>query len=330
MQDPPPLFVVGMPRSGTKLLREILNAHPKVAIPEAETEFLPWLDGWVRRHGRPLDDAAFAALWRAIRDQQFFAYLAESGRRVDAAEWRRACTTHDVAGLFEGLVRAATGAAHGSGRIWGDKSPSYVGQLPLIRGLFPRARVLHLIRDVRDHCVSMRNAWGKDVARAAQRWVDGVTAARQFGHAIGADYLELRYEDLIANPRASVTRVCEWLDLEFVPAMLELRAGVENLGDARGAATIVGDNRGKYRGQLSERTLRTIEGLSGPLLTQLGYRLDFAPQPQRRLSKIALLRGQIADGVALLQFERRQRGWIGGALFHWRRYRAVQAGRQGT
>src|SRR5262245_12693694 len=45
-----PMFIVGMPRSGTKLLRGLLDQHPRIRILQTETEFLPFLSAWVDGH----------------------------------------------------------------------------------------------------------------------------------------------------------------------------------------------------------------------------------------------------------------------------------------
>ena len=67
-----PLFIIGMPRSGTKLLRGLLGQHPRVRIPTAETEFLPFLDRWVRTHGKPDSVDAFEAMFGAMRSATYF------------------------------------------------------------------------------------------------------------------------------------------------------------------------------------------------------------------------------------------------------------------
>ena len=48
-----PLFIIGMPRSGTKLLRGLLEQHPRVRVPTIETEFFPFLVRWVQQRGIP-------------------------------------------------------------------------------------------------------------------------------------------------------------------------------------------------------------------------------------------------------------------------------------
>lgn len=316
------VFIVGMPRSGTKLLRDLLNRHPRVAIPEAETEFLPWLCAWVAANGEPVGRDRFDRLWKRVKFQQYFHFRAESGHPIDPGSWHAACRSYDAAGLFEALVRVDTGTT-GANVIWGDKSPSYVNHLALIGRLYPGARVVHIIRDVRDQCASMRLAWGKHVLRAAQDWVDGVASARADGAALGARYLEVRYEDLLDDVEAILRRICHHLDLNFESQMLVLRRAPENLGRTQGSLHVVRGNRGRFREVLSPGEISEVERIAAPGLAALGYAVD-GPEPKaRRLTGVHLALYRVYDAVNLLRFERRQRGWLGAALFHWRRYRAV-------
>ena len=218
-----PLFIVGMPRSGTKLLRGLLNRHPRIGVSRNESEFLPWLAHRFARFGDLRRRERFDAFYAEMLRHSYFRFQREQGRLIDAGRWHAACAEFSAAGVFEALMRTEVDAPRGSGRIWGDKSPSYIDDLPLLKQLYPAARVLHIVRDVRDYCLSMHKAWGKDMLRAAQRWADGVRKARKDGAALGADYLELRYEDLLARTEPELRRVCAFLGVEFEPRMLGAR-----------------------------------------------------------------------------------------------------------
>lgn len=313
-----PLFLVGMPRSGTKLLRALLNGHSRIRVPGVESEFLPWLARRRERFGDLRERARFDAFYAEMLRHAYFSWRREHGRLIDAQRWYAACADFSAAGLFEGLIRAEVDAPAGSGRIWGDKSPSYIDDLPLLRELYPAAKVLHIIRDARDHCLSTRKAWGKDMLRAAQRWADGVSKARRDGAALGADYLELRYEDLLARTEEELRRVCAFLGVQFEPAMLALQRSTEDLGDARGVRRVLGDNRGKFRHAMERRTLARIEELAGTVLLECGYELVLPPRPPRRLSGLEMRLAQLRDGVQMVRANRRGWGLWRTALYHAR------------
>jgi hypothetical protein len=307
-----------MPRSGTKLLRALLNRHPRIGVPGIETEFLPWLARHFEHFGDVRDPEYFDAFHYAMSRHSYFQWRRELGRAVEARRWQAACADFSVAGVFEALIREDVDAPLGSPRIWGDKSPSYIDDIPLLKQLYPAAKVLHIVRDVRDYCLSMHKAWGKHMLRAAQRWADGVRKARKDGAELGADYLELRYEDLLEDPGAELRRVCAFLGVQFEPQMLTLGRPAENLGDARGASHVLADNRGKFRHAMAPKTLERVEELAGPVLLECGYALVLPLRTPRRLSGVEIRLAQLRDAWQLARAGRNGWGFWRTALFHLR------------
>jgi Sulfotransferase family len=295
-----PLFIVGMPRSGTKLLRGLLNQHPRIRIPDFETEFLPFLVRWVQAHGCPVDERSFARLHEELNRAPYFVYRTARIGPLPVSEWRTWCAGRfDAAGLFEGLMRYETRTALGSGIIWGDKSPGYITQLDTIRERFPASRVVHLVRDVRDYCGSIRKAWKKDVRRAAHRWGQDVLSAHRHCVTYASHCLEVRYEDLLESPAGALERVCDFLQVPFVQALTQLDRSVENIGDARGKTEIVRANRSKYRAVLSQRELASIESLGWTAMRELGYEPQLAHE-QSELGRVSLACRRLKDGLRLL------------------------------
>lgn len=310
-----PLFLVGMPRSGTKLLRELLNRHPRICINSIETEFFPYLASQWASFGNVSDIACFQTFYANITRLPYFIYRADMGCMVDALTWHEACCDYTPAGVFEALVRLDADAPFGSDRIWGDKSPSYVNHLRLIKMLYPAARFIHIVRDVRDYCLSINKAWGKDMPRAAQRWAEGVDAARAVSAELGQDYLELHYEDLLTETDMSLRRVAAFVGVDFDPVMLTLAGPSENLGDARGATSVVARNWGKYLTAMDRGMLTQIEALAGETLTSCGYTLTQPPKSRTCLSSFAMRMAQLRDAQNLMRFEARKRGFWAALKF---------------
>ncbi len=319
-----PLFLVGMPRSGTKLLRDLLKNHPQIAIPAAETELLPaWAAAWPGGDTLASFDAfqRFAARWQGAA---YFTYLREEqSQEVDLRAWFAASPRLDLPGVFEGLVRASTGAA--GEVVWGDKSPGYIAHLPLLWQFWPQARVVHIVRDVRDYALSMQKAWGKDPVRAAQRWSDRVTEARIEGAARGPGrYLELHYEALVTDPAPTLAAVCRFAGLAPAPGMDRLQRPAENLGRAAGSTAVLADNVARWRAEMPPALLQAIEAVAGPTLAAAGYPRATAV-PERRLGAARLLAAQVQDGLRLVRFDAAHRGWLGAARFRWRLFRETGA-----
>lgn len=312
-----PVFIVGLPRSGTKLLRGLLNRHSMIGIPEAETEFLPhWHRDW-SRFGDLTDRAQFRDFYADVKDSAYFRYLKEE-RNHDRSweEWHQRCANGSLPAVFEALIRIDTGM--GDGGIWGDKSPGYIRHIDLIRHHFPQARIIHIVRDVRDYCLSIQKAWGKDPLRAAQRWVDAIEAIEN------QPLLRIRYEDLLEDPKTELSRVCDYLDIEFEESMLHLTQVTENLGDTRGKVGIQTQNRGKYLDVMAPKLRRRIESLSAPTLVRLGYPVEGHPT-LRRLSPRRMALGQAYDGFQLVRSDVALRGWLGAIRFRWRIFQETGA-----
>jgi hypothetical protein len=154
--------------------------------------------------------------------------------------------------------------------------------------------------------------------RAAQRWADGVDRARREGAGLGEDYLELRYEDLLARTEDELRRVCAFLGVDFEPAMLTLAKPEENRGDARGATRVLSENRGKFSHAMAPRTLSRIEELAGPTLLACGYALALPLRPRRRLSPVQSSLAQLKDAWHLVRANESGWGFWRVALFHLR------------
>jgi hypothetical protein len=253
-----------------------------------------------------------------------FIYMKRDGGLVSAEDWRLACRRHDAAGLFEALLRLETGAAVGGAAIWGDKSPSYINDLPLISAQYPQARFLHIIRDARDHCLSTHRAWGKDMRRAAQRWSDSIEAARQAGRSLGAGYMEIRYEDLLEHTEAELRRCCRHLGVDFRPDMTSLDRPSENIGDAKGLACVSANNSGKFLSAMDPALLRDIEAIAGRTLVDCGYALAYPLRPTKRLGPLRLKAAQIGDGCNLV-LTRKDMGFAEALTFFARYFRATRS-----
>lgn len=286
-------MIVGSPRSGTTLLRFMLDAHPDLAIPP-ETGFL-----LLEEPGTTEGDEMTARERFAAAVTQYppdaptwpdFGLSAEAFRQRLAAV--RPFSAAEGFRLFYRMYADRFGK-----RRYGDKTPGYCGHLQAIERLLPEARFVHLVRDGRDVAVSLRPRWfspGHDIATQARYWRDNVTAARTQGSGC-RHYLELRYEDLLHEPEAMLRRVCRFVDLPFHPAMLRYHEHTpDRLQEHRdrvrcdGRVVVTHEERfrqqertthppdlariGQWRQALSPEECRQFEDVAGDLLDDLGYR----------------------------------------------------------
>ncbi len=281
----PPLFVLGVSRSGTTLLRVILDRSPGIAIPD-ETFFIPQL---AHRHSSPVDPDAF------LDDLRRLPRLAAWGVSAEglAASLRP--------GMSVGEALAATffayAAKHGKPR-WGDKTPMYMRHLGLIERLFPNAQYVHLIRDGRDAALAfldmpegvVTRTWAhpRSPAGFACEWRTEVRRARELGRRIGPlRYLEIRYEDLVADTASAVRSICSFADVPFEHAMLEYSGAVDVSAKPHHQRLLEPPTRGvrDWRTQMSRTDALAFEAIAGDLLAELDYEL-LEPASERRTRRL--------------------------------------------
>jgi hypothetical protein len=319
-----PLFVVGMPRSGTKLLRGLLTQHSRIRMPDIETDFLPFLVRYVRGHGAATSEAEFARLFAALGHATYFSYRALRNPPFSWQEWRSECDgRYDAAGLFEGFIRYETSCARASGVIWGDKSPAYVRYGELLFEHFPQARMVHIVRDVRDYCISVNKTWRKDMRRAAYEWARDVARAHRLCRARPERCIEVSYENLLRTPEAVMQRLTTFLGLEPAgEAMVRLARPVEVRGDAAGRTEIMRDNFSKFAERLTPRRIRAIEALAFDTMQLVGYRPLYA-QRQQHLGPFQQRMLRLKDGASLLAHSARKQGLASALRFHLSHARLV-------
>ena len=213
----PAPFVVGVGRSGTTLLRLMLDAHPELAIPP-ETHFI---NPMIQASGR-LHFNARVATQTIIHDERRrwndFG-LSEEDLLARLQGIDRFNTTDALRGFYELYADK-----HGK-RRWGDKTPDYIRKMKKLQKTLPEARFIHVIRDGRDAGLSQNSRIakrGKDPVpprEMARRWRKRIVKARLDAEDV-EHYIEVRYEDMVADTEATLRRVCERIELDFDPVML--------------------------------------------------------------------------------------------------------------
>lgn len=210
---PPFPVIVGVPRSGTTLLRLMLDAHPELAIPP-ETGFLmePQIAGATAADviaRLMMDYPVGAPAWRdfGIERDVFL----RSVQRLHAG-----ARLPDILRLFYRLYADK----HAKPRS-GDKTPLYVMHMRTVAAVLPETRFVHIVRDGRDVALSWSKTWfapSRDLPELVGRWAAMIRHAR--AEADGLLYLEVRYEDLIREPAATLARICRFIELDYAGEML--------------------------------------------------------------------------------------------------------------
>ena len=301
----PFVFLVGCLRSGTTLLQRIVDAHPEIAvIHEAQ-----WVPRWYeRRVGLTPDGLVTPELVARLRAHRRFERLEVDPADIEAlvADGRPKHYARFVTEVFD-----LHGRAKGKPLV-GEKSPGYVRHIPTLHELWPAARIVHLIRDGRDVCLSVLNwkkrdttaglfpTWSEDpVTTTALWWEWHVRLGREAGARLPPErYYELRYESLVAEPQREIEQLCAFLGVPFDRSMLRFHEGRMRVKPGRSAkAAWLPVTRGlrSWRDQMRFDDVRRFESAAGPLLDELGYpRVEQAPS-DGELLRATRLREAFAD-----------------------------------
>lgn len=251
-----PTFLIGAERSGTTLLRLMLSHHPQIA--------------WCNEFEYAIDRVSPEGKFPELSDYQ---------------DWLK---THRI---FQ-----ATGFEASTGLSYGDLIKSFLvqkqvrEQKPVVGAtvhrhfdrlltIWPNARFIHLIRDPRDvarSCISM--GWAGNVWTGSERWVEAeecwdALKQRHLNDRPNDRYVEIRYEDLIANPETVLTKLANFLGVEYDPAMLEYHK--DTTYEQPDSQFL-----NQWRRKLSDREIQLIESRVGALLTERGYTASGLPAIQ--------------------------------------------------
>lgn len=270
-----PVFVLGCVRSGTTLLYHMLLSAGNFAIYRTESAVLNLLeprfgDLSVERNKRRLLNAWF--------ESRLFT---ETGLDRESIG-KKVMDECRNGGDFLRIVMSEIAARQGVGR-WADTTPEHLLYLHRIKQTIPEALVIHIIRDGRDVALSTdkqayirRLPWDRRPSKMAAGlyWDWMVNKGRRDGHDLGEDYIEVHFEDLIRDPRQTLTRLGQFVGQELDYDQI-LRVGI---GSVRAPNTSFGETAdfnpvGRWREGFSDEELLIFESLVGTTLEQNGYEL---------------------------------------------------------
>jgi hypothetical protein len=292
----PYLFIVGAPRSGTTLLRRLVDAHPDIAV----TRETHWITKLLEGTDAFSPDAPVTPeLLHRLRAHPKFTRMNVDDRELDRMVLRGVPVSYAelVTRIFD-----LYGEARGK-RLVGDKVPDYVRHLPLLHRLWPTAKFVHLIRDGRDVSLSMLTrerfarrftTWEQDpISTAALSWEQLVRLGREAGAELPPDlYYELRYESLVADPAAECRKLCEFLGVAYDERMLSFHEGRTKYDpgrDAKSAWRPITPGLRSWRNEMAEGAVERFEAVAGELLGELGYPRaapDPSPSAKRHAARL--------------------------------------------
>lgn len=274
-----PIFIVGAPRSGTSLMRLLLNAHSHIAV-SFETDF------FIRLHrdwgaGRDEDWPRAVAEFADACERKFSPAMEMSG----VAARLLALEKPDYAALLSEPLRAWAEML-GKGR-WAEKSPTHMFYGESIKAFFPGARVIVMQRDPRAVVASLNRApfAPNDSVINARLWRDGWSQGiTSLQAALPPDQIRIvRYEDFVNEPVAHLEAICSLIGEPYEEAMLNFHESAQVFMPKR----IPGNNLDQpisprslgWHSKLSARELAIVEAVCGPEMEALGYEREATSIP---------------------------------------------------
>ena len=216
----PPFFIVGASRSGTTMLRLMMNAHSRLAVPD-EMKYFRHVDGqydleaW--QTSLPRED--YLALARHYLDVQD-AVFSEATEALEAA--LLATEDRTLRGPYQALL-SYWARAQGKAR-WGEKTPHNIFYVDVMAEMFPEAQFIHVVRDPRAVVRSMGASayYSDEPVFNALNWRMSVRTGRRFfqEHLRPEQRHTVRYEDLVRDPESVLRSTCAFLGESFEPGML--------------------------------------------------------------------------------------------------------------
>ncbi len=284
------IFIVGPTRSGTELIRSMLNRHPEIYI-AAETHYFDDLRPRVggAKILEPADRARVSGYFNALIERPYGFGAVKSASATHPDEFNEAATADEMFAVF----CRQRAAEHGK-IIWGEKTPRHIFCAAEIYSVFPEARLVAMVRDPRAVVASYRDwrqkksdpeLWHDDsIRREARRvrasysltmnsllWMAAVQAAEQLTEQFGSDRVHLlNYETLVANTDRSLRELCAWLDLDFARPMAEVEV-VNSTYLPDGMAGLQASPLDRWAHVLSSNEIGYVQWLTQRVAKRHGY-----------------------------------------------------------
>jgi hypothetical protein len=281
------IFMIGIQRSGSNLLRLMLNELPEIAAPHPP-HILQRMMPLVPCYGDLSKGNAFSLLVDDVCRLVETNPVPWEGVVLDRKDVAARCRKRNLVAVF-GAVYDVMAQSWGA-KTWCCKSLANVYYLPAIEAYFRDARYIYLFRDGRDVAVSFRKAvvGEKHFYHIAKEWDEAQRLALALRRKIPAKrFFNLSYEALTAEPEKTARALCDFLGVAYRPSMLEFYKS----GEAKRAASasnlwenvtspVMRQNTGKFLKEAREEDIRIFESVAGASMDQLGYERVFAKKGQ--------------------------------------------------
>jgi hypothetical protein len=281
-----PFFIIGTNRSGTTLLRLILNAHSQIAIPD-EVDYFKWVNNNSRciKHWRHLKISS-------VQYKEFVAKFLESRTNifpdVNIAKLKDDITEAEQFDFKKPYEMALEALAQSQGKQrWGEKTPSNLFFIDILSDMFPHAKFIHIVRDPRAVVNSLNEPmfwpFPNDSVINALNWRRqvNITCLSLDKFVAPENKIFIKYENLVNSPLKTIECICDFLNEKFEEKMLlwhkdcssymKQKAQIFN----RNAVSPLNRNLiEKWKNKLSHHEIAAIESICRKEMLNFGYEME--------------------------------------------------------
>ena len=279
-------YILAMGRSGTTLLQNMLNAHPNAVVPPESFFVLHlytkykdetnWEPQTIRQFIDDLyTDRPFRLVWQVKRET-----VEASFKNQKINSFAQACN----------CVKSSFQESFKSKKIYaiGDKNPLYSTFAERMLEINPNAKIIHMVRDPRGTANGHINTFNrKDALMVGMIWTNYNECILKLKTQFPEQYLLVKYEALIANPRATIANICTFLNIENDPEILEYRKATIAQYDTYSTALkwkhenllkpIDTEIAEKWKTALTPRQIKYVEYTTHKTAAKLGYNFERPP-----------------------------------------------------
>jgi len=282
----PIFFIIGRARSGTTLVKALLDAHPNVVVP-VECAFLLNL---YSKYGKKKywTDALLKEFIKDLSNEPAYKLM-----QIDQAGLEQKLASCAGENTYANICMQVYGSCQSfypkeEIKLLGDKNPAYSLYVEKIREIFPEAKFIHIIRDYRDHIVSMMRVdyEAHIVSSLAYRWKYYNRQIEKTKVAHPDIFYTLKYENFVANTSHYLQEICGFLGIPYEEKMLAYRDKKNDFYENYPKEVFIkyhksifdqidSSKSGTWESKLTEKQIRIAEAVSGDYAERFGYKKTF-------------------------------------------------------
>lgn len=286
LKNIPFFFIVGRPRSGTTLLRMLFDANPLVCIPP-ECQFIINL---YPKYGKAKfrDKKQINKFFDDLQNEWLFkTWNIDKNKLITELQNQRGKISYNEICKIVYLNYQSIFSKKET-KFLGDKNPGYTIYTKKLTNIFPNSKFIHIVRDYRDHFVSIKNVDLElpNISLAVYKWRLYVKQFRKMMKKHPDNYIEIKYEDLVSNPEKEMKKLCSFTGIPFFSEMLNFnqkKGETEKIYPKKLFNRLhsslfekINTNKiGVYKKQLSSRSIKIADATAGKYAEKTGYKREY-------------------------------------------------------